>query len=120
MVSAHMWVGSLVVLAYVVLTVANFMQLKGNRTISWAHTLSMAAAGLILVQILLGFNLLGGDHSVSPFHYIFALLALVTVGIEHGMVKGRELASDRTRIAAFASAGTTALVLVAYSIAQSG
>ncbi len=119
MVTVHMWVGSVLVLAYVVLTVVNFMQMRGSRTISWAHTLSMAAAGLLLIQILLGFNLLGGDHSITPFHYIFALLSLVTVGIEHGMVKGRELASDRARIAAFASTGTMVLVLIAYAIAES-
>lgn len=119
MVTVHMWVGSLVLLAYLVLTVANFIQLRGNSTISWARTLSMVAGVLLFIQIALGFNLLGGDHSITATHYIFALAALIPVGIEHGVARGKELASDRARWSTFATAGTTLLVLIAYAIAES-
>lgn len=119
MVSVHMWVGTAVLVAFLTLTVVNFMQYRNGSTISWARELSMGAALLLLVQIVLGFNLLASDHTISPLHYVFALLALVPVGMEHGMVKGKELASDRARLATFATAGTTLMVLIAYAIAES-
>jgi hypothetical protein len=119
MVSVHMWVGTAVLVAYLTLTVANFLQYRRGTTISWARELSMGAALLLLVQIVLGFNLLASDHTITPLHYLFALAALIPVGVEHGMVKGKELATDRARLATFATAGTTLLVLVAYAIAES-
>lgn len=119
MVSVHMWVGSAVLLAYLTLTVVNFMQYRRGSTVSWARELSMGAALLLLVQIVLGFNLLASDHKISALHYVFALAALIPVGIEHGMVRGKEQASDRARLATFATAGTTLLVLIAYAIAES-
>ena len=59
MVTVHMIIGSLVVLAYLVLAVGNAIQLSGDRTLTWTRQLSMAAALLLLLQYVLGFSLLG-------------------------------------------------------------
>ena len=119
MVTVHLWVGSILVLAYIVLTIANGMQISGTRTFAWTRQLSMGAAGLLLVQIVLGFNLLAGDHSINGVHYLFALAAIATVGFEHAKASTEPEANMRARMLTFATAGTTALILIAYAIGQS-
>ena len=119
MVTVHQTIGTLVVLAFLALTVVNILRLTG-RQITWARPLSFAAAGLLLLQYLLGFSLLGSDHSVTAWHYLFALAAILTVGIEHGMGNARPPeTTGNLRIVAAATAGTTLLTLVAYAIGSS-
>ena len=118
MVTVHMVVGSIVVLAYLALTIANGLQLSGKRTYAWTRQLSMAASLLLLVQFVLGFNLLAGDHSITPIHYIIALATIGTVGFEQAKANAEPDAALRARLATFATAGTLALVLIAYAIGQ--
>ena len=118
MVRLHEGIGTLVVIAFVALTVAYVLQLRGKR-IEWSRQLSMVAGGLRLIQYALGFILIGGDNDVSPFHFVFALGTIATVGLEHAMASGREGGSPNLRLAAAAAAGTTALALIAYAIGQS-
>lgn len=118
MVRFHEGIGTLVVIAYLALTVVYILQLTG-RTITWSRQLSFGAAGLLAFQYVLGFGLLSGDYDVSPFHFLFALAALVPVGAEHGMASTREDVRERSKIGAVAAAATTTLALIAYAIAQS-
>jgi hypothetical protein len=120
MVQAHEGVGTLVVIAFLALTVVNAMRAAG-RTITWAKPLSFAAAGLLFLQYVLGFSLLGGDHKITAWHYLFALAAIIPVGIEHGMGNAREQEKPGSgiRVAAAASALTTIVVIVAYAIGKS-
>lgn len=118
MVGVHSAVGTLVVLAFLALTVVNVLQLTG-RSIAWSRQLSFAAAGLLALQYVLGFSLLGSGHKITAAHYLFALGALITVGLEHGMANTQEEPAKRYRLAAAATAGTTALVIIAYAIGQS-
>lgn len=118
MVTVHMVIGTLVVIAFLVLAVGNAIQLTGERTFTWTRQLSMAAALLLLVQYVLGFSLLSGDHSITAAHYIFALAALITVGVEHGVAYPAEDRTTRARLATMATSGTALLVIIAYSIGQ--
>lgn len=118
MVRFHEGIGTLVVIGYLALTVTYVLQLTG-RTIAWSRQLSFLAAGLLLFQYVIGFGLLSGDWDVSPFHFVVALAALITVGMEHGMASSREDVRERSRLGAIAAAGTTALALIAYIVAQS-
>lgn len=118
MTAAHEGIGSLVILAFLAVVVLNVLQLKG-RTITRARQVSFAAAGLLALQYVIGFSLLGGNHSVNAFHFLFALGALVTVGMEHGMANSKEDPSARARLGAIAAAGSTALVIIAYAIGMS-
>lgn len=117
MVTVHNVVGTLVVVAYLVLAVANLLRLRGSDA-AWARPLSFAAAGLLLVQYAIGFYLLGTGHNQPASHYAFALLALVTVGLEHGYASTRATPRARATAALIATALTFALVAVAYSIGQ--
>jgi heme A synthase len=114
----HEIVGTLVVLAFLALTAVYVMQLRGKE-IAWSRQLSSVAGGLLLLQIALGFGLLGGDNDVSPFHYLIALCTVATVGLEHGKALAEPDHSQRYRIASVAAAGTTLLALIAYAIGQS-
>jgi hypothetical protein len=118
MVRVHEGVGTLVVLAFLALTIINVMQIRG-RSIPWSRQFSFIAAGLLLLQYVIGFNLLGGDHSISAWHYLFALGAIATVGLEHGKANTIPDNSQRARLASVFTAGTTALVIIAYAIGQS-
>ena len=118
MVGAHEGIGTLVVIAFLALTVVYVLQLRGKQ-IEWSRRLSSIAGGLLLIQWALGFILLGGDNDVSPIHFVFGLGAGATVGMEHAMASGKDGGSPNMRLAAAAAAGTTALALIAYAIGQS-
>jgi heme A synthase len=118
MVRFHEGIGTLVVIAFLVLTVVYILQLTG-RKITWSREASFAAAGLLLFQYVLGFGLLSGSHHVSAWHYIIALSALIPVGLEHAMANAERDPASRMRIVAAAAAATTALVIIAYAIGQS-
>jgi hypothetical protein len=119
MLDVHSTVGSLVVLAYLALTVLNGVQLARHRTIPWVRQLSMVAALLLLIQYVIGFNLLAGDYAVTPLHYIVALASLITVGVEHSRAYPEPDTDRRNRLATLATAGTLVLTVVAYIIGQS-
>jgi hypothetical protein len=118
MVGFHSTVGTLVLLAYLVLTVVYVLAMRGGQY-PWARQLSFFAAGLLVLQYALGFSLLASDHDITAAHYILALCALITVGFEHGYANTRETAAERARFGALAAAGTFLVVLGAYIIGQS-
>jgi hypothetical protein len=117
MVGFHSTVGTLVLLAYLLLAIVNGLGLTGHHY-PWARQLSFFAAGLLALQYVLGFSLLA-DHDITTAHYILALCALITVGFEHGYANTRETPIERSRFAALATAGTFVILLITYIIGQS-
>ena len=118
MVEFHSTVGTLVLVGYLILVVVNVLALRG-RQYAWARQLSFFAAGLLVLQYVIGFSLLGSDHDVTAAHYILALCALIMVGFEHGDANSRETREERARFGALATAGTFIIVLITYIIGQS-
>jgi hypothetical protein len=118
MVGFHSTVGTLVLVGYLILVVVNVLALRG-RQYPWARQLSFFVAGLLVLQYVIGFSLLGSDHDISAAHYILALCALITVGFEHGYANSRETPQERARFATLATAGTFIIVLITYLIGQS-
>ena len=118
MVGFHSTVGTLVLLAYLLLAIVNGLGLTG-RHYPWARQLSFFAAGLLALQYVIGFGLLGSDHDVTAAHYILALCALITVGFEHGYANTRETPVERARFAALATTGTFIILLITYIVGQS-
>ena len=119
MVGVHSTVGTLVLLAFLALTVLNVVQLVRRREFPWAIMVSRTAALLLLLQWALGFNLLVGESSITPLHYLIALSSAATVGLEHGPGYNEPDTAKRRKIALAATVGTTVLVLIAYVIGQS-
>ncbi len=119
MVGVHSTVGTLVLLAFLALTVMNVVQLVQRRDFPWAIMVSRTAALLLVIQWALGFNLLVGESSITPFHYLAALASAGTVALEHGPGYSEPDPAKRRKIALAATAGTLVLVLVAWSIGMS-
>jgi hypothetical protein len=113
-----MIVGTLVVIAFVLLVIVNIFRLTGA-TFPWARKLSYAAAGLLLVQFVLGFGLLGDDHKITGWHYIIAVAAILPVGAEHGLAANQTPTKKNQLLVTLATAGTALLTIVAYTIGQS-
>lgn len=119
MSAIHNTVGTLVVLAFLVSIGANLMTALGGRTFRWQLPVAYGAATLLLLQYMLGFSLLGSGEDIPGWHYIFALVAIIPVGVEHGFANTRPNPRQRGLYAAIAEVVTLALVLTAYVIGQS-
>ena len=117
MVNLHNIVGTLVVLAFLALSLVNALRVMG-REIGWARPLSFVAAALLVVQYAIGFGLLGQGYRTRASHFVFALLAIVTVGLEHGFARTRATPGARARAALVATGLTFVLVLIAYIIGE--
>ncbi len=115
MVTLHETVGSLVVIAFIALIVVNLLRVTG-RTVSFGKQLSFVAAGLLVLQYVLGFSLLGDDHHITAWHYLIALVAIVPVGVEHMTATNQTDPRAAGRMAVIANAVTLVLVIVAYMI----
>ena len=116
MVNAHEGVGTLVVLAYLLLVVLNLVNLFSGRSFGWQRAVSYIAALLLLIQYILGFTLLGKHYHITAAHYIIALVAILTVGLEHGYANQRPTERDRAMMRTVANVSTLILVAVAYAI----
>ena len=119
MANVHMIVGTLVIVGFVITLILNIRTARAGREYSWQKMVSFGAATLLVLQYMLGFSLLGSGEDIPARHFIFALLAIIPVGAEHGFANTRADARQRGRYAAIAEVVTLALVLTAYIIGQS-
>ncbi len=118
MTNVHMWIGSLVVIFFIVSAILNIMTYINGRSFSWQKGVAFAAATLLLLQYVLGFSLLGEGKSITSTHFIVALLAIIPVGFEHGFARPREEGKQRSLYIALANVVTVVIVLIAYMIGQ--
>ncbi len=118
LVNIHMIIGLATLAAFVLLTIVNGMRAFRGSEMSWARGLSFAAAGLLLIQYVIGFGLLSGNHTMKPIHYILALAAIAPVGAEH-MLAAQETDVNRARrTALICNLVTVALLVVVYAIGE--
>lgn len=117
MVAIHSFVGTAVLVLFLATTIIYAIGIAG-RTIPAGRYVSYLASLFLVIQYLLGIGLLASGKRNAVLHYIFALVVLIPVGMEHGYVRkrfsGREQAINLTLVAAAA----TILVLVTYLIGQ--
>ncbi len=117
MVGIHSTVGTLVILGYLATAILYGLAYAG-RAVPVLRVVSFAAAGLLLLQYVLGFSLLGDGYRNQASHYAFALGALVTVGLEHGLAANRPEGRPRAAVGGLAAVGTLVLVVITYLIGQ--
>ncbi|MCA9860383.1 MAG: hypothetical protein KC438_11710 [Thermomicrobiales bacterium] len=118
MVDFHMIIGLATLAAFLLLTIVNGARAFGGAQLTWARGLSFAAAGLLLIQYVIGFSLLGSDHRIKAIHFILALVAIVPVGAEH-MIAAQEPDKNRARRIAFiCNLVTTVILLGVYEIGR--
>lgn len=114
----HMIIGSATLLLFLLNALLYAMQLAKGTAVGFHRLVSIAAATGLLIQYALGFMLLGGEAKISWTHWVIALVAMVPVGIEHGMTANEENPRRKASIGLFASILAFVLVLTAYGIAE--
>lgn len=118
MTNVHMWIGTLVVVAFVVSAILDVISFINGRTFTWQRMVSYTAATLLLLQYVLGLSLLGSGKSIPAAHFLVALLAIIPVGFQHGYASTRENAKQRSLYSAIANIAAVIIVLIAYMIGQ--
>lgn len=114
----HMIIGLATLAAFLLLTIVNGLRAFRGSDVTWARGLSFAAAGLLVIQYVIGFGLLSSDHKMKAIHYILALAAIVPVGAEHMMATQESDQQKARRIAFIANLIAVVLIAVAYSIGE--
>jgi len=118
LVNLHMIIGLATLAAFVLLAIVNGLRAFRGAEMNWARGLSFAAAGLLIIQYVIGFGLLSSDHKMKAIHYILALAAIIPVGAEH-MVAAQEPDPRRARRTAFiCNVITAAILVVVYAIGE--
>lgn len=119
LVNVHNVVGTLVVVAYVVLAVLYGLGI-GGRAFGFTRMLSRAAAALLLVQYVIGFVLLGTGSRIGAQHFLIALLAIVSVGLEHAWAPTRGEGRGRAVTLTLVTVVTVVLVIAAHVLGSAG
>lgn len=114
----HMIIGSATLLLFLLNAIMYGIQLAKGTVVSYHRLVSISAATGLLIQYALGFMLLGGDAEIPWTHWVIALIAMIPVGLEHGMAANETNLRRKATIGLFASVLTFIIVLVAYGIAE--
>jgi hypothetical protein len=114
MSNIHMILGTLVIVAYLITLGLNVRTSATGRDFSWQKMVSFGAATLLLLQYMIGFSLLGEGYSITSWHFLIALTAIIPIGFEHGYASQRPSPVERGKLAAMANVFTLVIVIVAY------
>lgn len=82
----HEMLGGIVVVVLIIVAILAAISAAGSGN-TMLRPASMLAAGLYLLQIILGFVLIGGGSRNSMGHYLVGLLILVPVALQHSSAK---------------------------------
>ncbi len=119
MATVHLYIGTALLLFYLATTIVYAIGIGGT-VIPWGKYLSYLASLLLILQYLLGIGLLASGAKNQALHYALAILVIVPIGLEHGLIRrrfqGRQLAVNLTTIAAV----TTLVIFITYLIGKSG
>lgn len=116
--TVHMIVGSVTLVLFLLNGGMYAVEFFRGAAVPRHRLVSFSAATALLLQYALGFMLLGAGHSVRWTHIVFALLAVLPLGIEHGMAPKRTSLRMQALFGLLASVLTIALVFTAYWIGQ--
>jgi hypothetical protein len=114
----HQILGGLVVVAFIVMAILAALVATG-RDISWIRQASFVAAGLLLLQYLVGVLLLANGFRNTSSHIAIALLVLIPVALQHS--SARRLSSQSRALALLIWALAAAVLsLIAYMTGMAG
>ena len=118
MAGIHEILGGLVVVAFIAMAILAAIAATG-RDIPWIRQASFIAAGLLLLQYLVGVLLLANGFRNSNTHLAIALLVLVPVALQHS--SARRLSSQSRAVALLIWALAAAVLSVlAYMTGMAG
>jgi heme A synthase len=114
----HEILGGLVVVAFIVMAILAAIAATG-RDIQWIRQASFIAAGLLVLQYLVGVLLLANEARNTSEHIVIALLVLIPVALQHS--SARRLSSQSRAVALLVWALAAAVLsVVAYLTGMAG
>ena len=114
----HEILGGLVVVAFIVMAILAAIAATG-RDIQWIRQASFIAAGLLVLQYLVGVLLLANGFRNSNAHVAIALLVLIPVALQHS--SARRLSSQSRAVALLIWALAAAVLsVIAYMTGMAG
>ena len=114
----HEILGGLVVVAFIVMAILAAIAAAG-RDIQWIRTASFIAAGLLLLQYLVGVLLLANGFRNTTTHVAIGLLVLIPVALQHS--SARRLSTQTRGVALLIWALAAAVLsVIAYLTGMSG
>ena len=114
----HEILGGLVVVAFIVMAILAAIAATG-REMPWIRRWSFIAAGLLILQYLVGVLLLANGFRNTSSHLVIALLVLIPVALQHS--SARRLSSQSQGVALLIWALAAAVLsVIAYMTGMSG
>jgi heme A synthase len=114
----HEILGGLVVVAFIVMAILAAIAATG-RDIQWIRQASFIAAGLLVLQYLVGVLLLANEARNTGEHIVIALLVLIPVALQHS--SARRLSSQSRAVALLIWALAAAVLsVIAYLTGMAG
>ena len=114
----HMIVGSATLLLFLLNVIMYAIEFTRGQPVSYHKLVSISAATGLLLQYALGFMLLGAGNSIRWTHWVLALVAIIPVGMEHGMTANQTRFRTKSMIGLVASVLAFIVVLAVYAIAE--
>ena len=118
MAGIHEILGGLVVAAFIVVAILAAVAASG-RDIPWIRTASFVAAGLLVVQYVVGVLLLANGLRNSNAHFAIALLVLIPVALQHSSTRRLSPKTRNVALLLWALAAAV-LSLIAYMTGMAG
>ena len=118
--TVHMIVGSITLLLFLVNVVMYAIELVKGKPVANHRLVSVSAATGLLLQYALGFMLLGAGNDIRWLHWVIALVAIIPVGMEHGMTANQPNFRTKSMLGLVTSILTLVVVLIAYGIGAMG
>jgi heme A synthase len=114
----HEILGGLVVAAFIVMAILAAIAATG-RDMPWIRQASFVAAGLLLLQYLVGVLLLANGSRNTGSHIVIALLVLIPVALQHS--SARRVSSQSRAVALLIWALAAAVLsVIAYMTGMAG
>jgi heme A synthase len=114
----HEILGGLVVVAFIVMAILAAIAASG-REMPWIRQASFVAAGLLLLQYLVGVLLLANGSRNTGSHIVIALLGLIPVALQHS--SARRVSSQSRAVALLIWALAAAVLsVIAYMTGLAG
>lgn len=114
----HMIVGSVTLLLFLVNVIMYALEMFKGTPVAYHRLVSIGAATGLLLQYALGFMLLGAGNDSRWTHWVLALVAILPVGMEHGMTANQTNFRTKSMLGLIASTLTFIIVLAVYAIGE--
>jgi heme A synthase len=114
----HEILGGLVVVAFIVTAILAAIAATG-RDMPWIRQVSFVAAGLLLLQYLVGVLLLANGFRNSSTHLAVAILVLIPVALQHSSAR-RISSQSRAVVLLIWALAAAVLSVIAYMTGMAG